>query len=161
MALVPVPGLTSRWRALVAGGGERGSAVVEFLGISVLLLIPLVYLVMTLGAVQAATFAAEGAAREAGRIVARAPSMDEAVPRAAMATELAFADHGIAVDGGEAVRYACEADPCHTPGARVHVEVTASVTLPLVPQFLGAVVPMAVTVAGEHLAVVPAFGAPP
>ncbi|WP_241236873.1 pilus assembly protein [Georgenia faecalis] len=145
----------------MTASGERGSAIVEFLGVALLLLVPLVYLVLTLAAIQAATFAAEGAAREAGRIVAQAESLEEAGPRARLATELAFADHGITVDGRDALRLTCEEDPCHTPGARVHVEVAASVRLPLIPDVLGAAVPLEVPVVAEHLAVVPEFGGAP
>ena len=43
--------------------GDAGNAVVEFLGISLILLIPLVYLVLTLAKVQGASYAVEGAAR--------------------------------------------------------------------------------------------------
>jgi hypothetical protein len=152
-----VAGVAARWRR-VRERGEQGSAVVEFLGVALVLLVPLVYLVLTLAAVQGATFAAEGAAREAGRIVAGAESMDDALPRAATAAELAFADHGLDVDGGEVVRLTCEATPCHTSGGRVHVEVVTAVPLPLVPEFLRGVLPMEVTIAAEHLAVVPEFG---
>ena len=47
--------------------GDEGSSVIEFLGLAVVLLIPLVYLVLTLARIEAATFATEGAAREAAR----------------------------------------------------------------------------------------------
>ena len=40
----------------------------EFLGVSLVLLVPLVYLVLVLGRIEAATFAVEGAAREAARV---------------------------------------------------------------------------------------------
>ena len=39
-------------------GDDRGSAVVEFVTLGVLLLVPLVYLVLAMGRVQAATYAA-------------------------------------------------------------------------------------------------------
>ena len=50
-----------------SGGDDAGNAIVEFLGAALLLLVPLVYLVLVLGRLQAATFATAGAAREAAR----------------------------------------------------------------------------------------------
>ena len=42
---------------------DAGNAIIEFLAVTVLLLIPILYLVLVLGRLQAATFAADGAAR--------------------------------------------------------------------------------------------------
>lgn len=134
-------------------GGDRGSAVVEFLGVSVLLLVPIVYLVLTLSRVQAAAFAAEGAAREAGRILAQGGE-----PAVAMgAVELAFEDQGFDVSGAEALTFSCEAGACEAPGARVVVEVATVVDLPLLPDLVTAVVPAEVPVSATHLAVVGDF----
>lgn len=148
--------LRERWRRL-REDGERGSAVVEFLGVSLLLLVPVVYLVLTLSTVQAATFAAEGAARDAGRMVAQAPTMAEATMGARAAVEVAFADQGLDVDGARALRATCSGEPCLAPGSHVLVEVSADVPLPLVPDFLAGTVPAAVPVRATHLTVVPAF----
>ncbi|QDC24103.1 pilus assembly protein [Georgenia yuyongxinii] len=139
------------------GRNERGSAVVEFLGVSLLLLVPIVYLVLTLSRVQAATFAAEGAAREVGRIVAQAETLEAGLARAERAVELAFADQGFDVDGGQALRVSCAAVPCLTPGAEVHVEVATVVALPLVPDFLRQAVPAEVPIAAGHLVMMPEF----
>ena len=149
--------LRGRARGLLARGTERGSAVVEFLGVSLILLVPVLYLVLTLSRVQAAAFAVEGAAREAGRIVAQADSLAEATSRAETAVELAFTDQGFEVDGAGVLRVSCAADPCLTPGAEVLVEVAAAVDLPLLPDFLGAAVPAEVPVRASHLAVIGAF----
>ncbi|MFH5822326.1 pilus assembly protein [Georgenia sp. AZ-5] len=147
-------GAAARRRWPVLRGGHRGSAVVEFLGVSVLLLVPLVYLILTLARVQAATFAAEGAAREAGRIIAQAADMTEASARAGRAVEVAFADQGFDVDGETALRVTCVEGPCLSPGAQVLVEVGVDVDLPLVPDFVSVAVPAHVPVAAAHLAVV-------
>ena len=72
---------------------ERGSAVVEFLGVTLVLLLPLVYLVLTLGQIQAAAFAAEAAARESGRVLSHEADLPTAAARAQTAVELAFGDH--------------------------------------------------------------------
>lgn len=113
-----------------AADRERGSAVVEFLGGAVVLLVPLVYLVLTLAQLQAGTFAAQAAARDAGRLVATADP-EQAGDLAASAVTLAFADHGLQVDGAAALAVACETT-CE-PGERVHVSVDVDVPLPYVP----------------------------
>ena len=132
---------------------ERGSAVVEFLGVSILLLVPIVYLVLTLSRVQAAAFAAEGAAREAGRILAQ--GLDPGVAGAAV--ELAFEDQGFDVLGGEVLTFSCEGGGCTEPGVRVLVEVATSVDLPLLPDMVRATVPAHVPIRATHLAVVGEF----
>ena len=50
------------------GDDERGSAVLEFLVVGVLLTLPVFYLVITLARLQAGAYAVSGAAREAGRM---------------------------------------------------------------------------------------------
>lgn len=140
-----------------ADGADEGSAVVEFLGVAVILLVPLVYLILTLGQIQGAVFAAEGAAREAGRLVVRAATFDEGVAQARAAVTLAFADQGIDVDAAEALTFACDADPCLTPGARIGVQVTTAVGLPGVPEFVRGAVPAEVPIAAEYVAAVDAF----
>jgi hypothetical protein len=130
---------------------------VEFLGVSLLLLVPLVYLVLSLGEVQAAVFASEGAAREAGRAIVRSASWEEGVARARAAVELAFHDQGIPVSGADALRLRCELDPCLTPGGRIVTEVDAAVPLPGVPRALAGRLPTHVPVSARFVAVVDEF----
>lgn len=132
---------------------EAGSAVVEYLGVALLLLLPLIYVVVAISRIQAASFAAEGAAREAGRIVAQADSESAAAGPAASAVERAFADQGFDVDGTEALAVTCAADPCHTPGARIDVEVATVVALPLLPASIAGV-PTSMSVESRHLVLV-------
>lgn len=114
--------------------GERGSALVELLGGTIVLLVPLVYLVLTLVQVQGAQLAATGAARDAARLVATAdPELWSSLTAAAV--ELAFADQGLAVDGSRAVTIVCQRD-CG-PGDRVVVTVRAAVALPFLPEGTG------------------------
>ena len=145
--------------ARASGGRARdaGSAVVEFLGTALLLLVPLVYLVLTLGQVQAAAFASEGAAREAGRLITTAATYEEGVGRARIAVEIAFADQGIPVSGSDALVIACERDPCLTPGGSIWIDVRAVIGLPGVPEFVRDVVPAEIPVAAQFLAVVDEF----
>lgn len=108
---------------------EVGSAVVEFLGGSVLLLLPLLYLVLTLVHLQGAEFAASAAAREASRIIAT--HGPEATTLASRAVELAFSDQGLDVAGSQAMSIACDGQ-CG-PGGHVLVSIAVDVPLPLAP----------------------------
>ncbi|MFP5333879.1 MAG: pilus assembly protein [Actinomycetes bacterium] len=141
-----------------ASAGDAGSAVVEFVTLGVLLLVPVVYLVITLGRVQAGVFAAEGAAREAARAFTAAEDEGAGAHRARAAVLLAFHDQGFRdADPARSLVVDCEEDPCLQPEARVRVEVTLDVVLPGVPRFVDAVVPTRVPVSAEALAVVDRF----
>lgn len=133
---------------------EAGSAVVEFLGIGLILLLPLVYLVLVLAELQGATFAAEAAAREAGRILAADPSARD---RAAAAVNLALADQGVDAVAAEALTISCGSGGCAEPGERIGIEVAVAVPLPMVPAFLNDSVPAQVPVVASHVAVVDRF----
>ena len=150
----------ARWlrrRLRRAGTGERGSAVVEFLGVALLLLVPIVYLIITLGRVQAATFAADGAARVAGRLIAQADTFEDGLAAAALAVELAFDDQGMEVDGASALQVTCQQDPCLSPGAYLHLQVATDVPLPLTPPFLDEVLGTTVRVQAEAMTAVDDF----
>ncbi|HSP76545.1 MAG TPA: hypothetical protein VLO31_10065, partial [Cryobacterium sp.] len=56
-----------RWRAW-ADRAERGSASLEFITAGLILLVPLVYLVLAMAALQGGALAVEGAARQAARV---------------------------------------------------------------------------------------------
>ena len=62
---------------------DRGSAVIEFIGLGLLLLIPIIYLVITVSRVQAGSFAVVAAAEQAGQAisVAQAEDLDRAPRR--------------------------------------------------------------------------------
>ena len=137
----------------VSGGGDAGSAVVEFLGVALLLLVPTVYLVLVVGRLQAASFAAEGAARDAARVLATADDPAAAAARAGTVVELAFADQGFHdVDAARALAFACSTPRCDTAADDVSVRVTVEVPLPAVPAFVQDVVPLTVRVSAESIA---------
>nr|WP_227581140.1 pilus assembly protein [Cellulomonas xiejunii] len=147
-----------RWTAVrVRGDGDAGSALVEFLGISLVLLVPIVYLVLVLGRIQAATFAAEGAAREAARVYVAADDAEQGTLRAVTAVGIALVDQGFVDDPADALVVRCSADPCLTPGAEVAATVQVRVPLPFVPTFVGDVVPLEVPVTAERVAPVDTF----
>jgi Na+-transporting methylmalonyl-CoA/oxaloacetate decarboxylase gamma subunit len=138
------------------GSAEDGSAIVEFLGVALVLLVPVVYLVLVLGRLQAATFAVDGAAREAARAVATAPDTETAAAHAAAAVSLALADQGISAEPRDVLTVACGAD-CLAPGSTVDVRVAVDVPLPGVPEWLQGAVPLSVPVTASATTVVDTY----
>ena len=134
---------------------ERGSAVVEFVALGVLLLVPLVYLVLMLARVQAGAFAVSQAAREAGRAFITAPAGSTAAARARAAARISFDDHDFADTGRLTI--SCAATPCLSPDARVTTTATVAVPLPLVPAFVRGMVPLSVPVTASHVSTVDRF----
>lgn len=131
---------------------EEGSAAVEFLAVGLLLLVPIAYLVLTLGRVQAATFAAESGAGEASRLVATGTSARGAEAAVALAVADQHLDPRTAT-----LDVACSTDPCRTPEGEVAATVRLDVELPLVPAFLDGAVPLRVPVQVRRVAVVDRF----
>lgn len=113
-------------------GGDGGNAVVEFTGLAVLLMVPLVYLLLGVFEVQRAAFGVTEAARQAGRAYATADDVASGQARAAAAAALAMRDQGLTCGGClSSVTGSLE------PGARVTVTVRHVVHLPLVGALLG------------------------
>ncbi len=136
--------------------GDEGSSVIEFLGLSLVLLVPLVYLVLVLGRVEAATFAAEGAAREAARTYVSADRADQGTDRALAAVGIALRDQGFEDDPASALTLTCSAR-CLTPGSDVSAQIEVRVPLPFVPGFVRGVVPLEVPVRAEQVAPVDTY----
>jgi len=145
-------------RARLTGGlpADEGSAIVEFLGVAVVLIVPVVYLVLVLGQLQAAAFAVDGAAREAARAIVTADDADTAAERATAAVDLALADQGIAGDLDDVLTVECTA-ACLQPGTAVTAHVAVEVALPGVPGWLQEVVPLSVPVTASATAVVDTY----
>lgn len=137
----------TRARASLARMGDEGSAIVEFLGVALLLLVPVVYLALTLGRLQAATFAVDGAAREGVRAVTTSPDAATADARVLAAVGLALADQGVDADPATATAVTCDGD-CLAPGTTVTVHVVADVPLPGTAWLQGAV-PLSVQVSAS------------
>lgn len=137
---------------------ESGTAVVEFVVLAVLMLIPLVYLVMTMARLQAGAYAVSQAAREAGRAFVTAESGEVAGGRAEAAARIAFLDHAFGTEGRLVVE--CDGTPCLRPEGRVETTATVRVPLPLVPTFVRDVVPLSVPVTASHLSTVDRFRGP-
>ena len=128
-------------------GSERGSASLEFITAGLLLLVPIVYLVVALSAVQAAALAVDGAARQASRVYVQSGTLAEARAAAARAIQVTLADYGL--DAGVAsVQITCRprAAACLTRRGFVTVTVGLTVPLPLAPPFLNTGLPVGLPV---------------
>ncbi len=121
------------------GLDQRGSAIVEFVWLGLILLVPLVWVVLSVFEVQRGAFGVSGAARAAGRAYALAPSDAEGERRARAAARQVLVDQGLAADVPLAVRVSCESpgSTCHSGGAVITVRVDSRVDLPLLPDILG------------------------
>ena len=145
----------SGWQSRVTDDG--GTAVIEFVWLAILLLIPLLYLVLCLARLQAGSYAVTQAARESGRAFVTAPAEAQAGARARSAAEIAFADQGFASAGELSVT--CTATPCLTPGESVMTQASVTVPLPLIPEFLRGRAPLQMPVSAEQVAPVPKYEA--
>jgi len=124
--------------------GEAGSAALEFIVVGMLLLVPLVYLVVALGLIQAQSLGAEAGARHVARAVSTATDAADARSRADRVLAAVADEYGI--DDIDLTIVCAPAGPeCPTAGATLRVTVRTTVTLPLVPPVLGL----------DHIAAVP------
>jgi hypothetical protein len=110
-----------------AAACESGSAVVEFVWITLILLVPFTTLLVVGFDLQRAAFGVSAASRSGARAFVQAPDESTAHARAHAAVRIALADQGL-----EPTRVAitCRpADACLQPGSsvRVRVHVRASV----------------------------------
>ena len=103
---------------------ERGTALIEVTWLSILLLVPLVYVVLAVFDVQRSAFAVNAATRAAGRAYSLAPSDEQGSARARAAAAVALRDQGLDLSDGSlvAVLRAGPAD-CLSPGSVVHVRM--------------------------------------
>lgn len=124
---------------------ERGSASLEFITVGLVMLVPLVYLVLTMSSIQAGALAAEGAARQAARVFVQAQTLEQANAAASSAVQFALDNHGVdATDA--AVTITCAPDPgdCLARKGFVTVQVAIAVDLPLAPPVLTGSFPLQV-----------------
>jgi hypothetical protein len=131
---------------------QRGSALVEVTWLTILLLVPLVYLVLSVFEVQRAAFGVTAASRAAGRAFVLAPDENSGHARAVHAADVALRDQGLSLGAGD-LGITCEPDPgaCLRPGAVVVVSLGLDVALPLLPGVLGEGTP-SVRVSSTHRA---------
>ena len=72
--------------------GDDGSAIIEFVFVALVVLLPLVYLIVAVAVVQHSQLTVTNAAREAGRAFATSPDAASAPGRAAAAVRIALGD---------------------------------------------------------------------
>lgn len=136
---------------------DDGSAALEFVTVGLLLLLPLVYLILVVAAVQSGALASEAAARHAARLFVQHTDVASAEAVARRTVDFTLADYGVDADAS-AVSISCSPAACLEPGALVSVRVTVSVPLPLVPQALPGDFPLSVDLAASAAQRVSRFG---
>jgi hypothetical protein len=122
---------------------------VEFTYVAILLLVPLIYVLLTVFQVQRAAFGTTEAARQGARAFERAGAADLGEQRAREAVALAMKDQG-ATDVPQ-VGFDCEGRACFGPGGRVKVTVTYWVKLPVLGSVFGDARQGAIKVQASHV----------
>jgi Flp pilus assembly protein TadG len=133
---------------------DGGSAIIEFIFVAVIVMVPLVYLVVAVASVQRSELAVSQAAREAGRAFATADTAADALPRARAAVDLALRNEGLPDD--VTVKFVAAGASCTstsiTPrlaaGAQFTVCVIRHVEIPGVPSLLAG---KGITAIGEYV----------
>jgi Flp pilus assembly protein TadG len=113
---------------------ENGSALVELSWLAIILLVPLIWIVISVFEVQQGAFATSAAARAAGRAYALAPDDATGAARADAVVRQVLADQG--TPGQQArVSVTCDApgDSCHVGTSVITVRVESAVDLPFFP----------------------------
>ena len=149
---------------------DSGGAIVEFIGISVVMLVPVVYMIVALAQIQSATFAAELSASEAARVAVvegvaaiengatRREALALASARAHAATAVAAEDFGFELDRNVVVDLSCSSAQCFAPGSDIVAVVGVEVTFPGFPSVVDAWLPALVTVSASGAAAVEDYG---
>ena len=106
-----------------------GNSIVEFTGLSVVLLIPLVYLLLTCASMQSATFAADTLARQIARVYSVQELAEGREERIGHIIAEVERDYGVDVDPAD-ISVACPAATCPVAGETVSVEVSLAVPIP-------------------------------
>lgn len=130
-------------RAAGPAEDDAGNAIIEFVFLAVVVMVPLVYLIVAVSVVQRSNLAVSSAAREAGRAFATSDRLADSDARVRAAVRLALDDQGLADD--VQVRYVAADSGCDgapivpqlTPGAQFAICVSRHVELPAVPSVVG------------------------
>ena len=117
---------------------ERGSALVELTWLGLLLLVPMLWILLSVFEVQQGAFGVSSAARSAGRAYTLAPNDAVGQARAEAAVRVALDDQGL--EGVPfTLRVTCEPFPadCHSGTSVITVRVATQVQIPMLPAVLG------------------------
>jgi Flp pilus assembly protein TadG len=117
--------------------GQRGSALVEFCWVGLILFIPITWIVLSVFEVQRGAFAVNGAARAAARAYALAPDDATGAARAQAVVDQTLADQGGQGQAGT-VHVSCHPFPhdCHAGTSLITVRIESGVTIPFLPAAL-------------------------
>lgn len=118
---------------------DAGNAVLEFVVLAVLLLVPLVYVILAVLRVQGVAYGIAEATREAGRAYVSADSSSEAAARACTAATVAMRNQvADDFDCTTQLRITCIGGcaPTLAPGDTIRVEIDLPVALPMLPSSL-------------------------
>jgi Flp pilus assembly protein TadG len=126
-------------RAVLAD--DRGNAIIEFIFVAVIVMVPLVYLIVSVADIERTSLATGQAAREAGRAFATGDSTEDGLRRATVAARLALSDQGLADEPALTFHAAqsCSSAavaPVLAPGAEYTVCVERTVHIAGVPSIL-------------------------
>ncbi len=136
-----------------SASGDAGNALVEFTYLGVLLMVPLLYVLLTVFQVQRAAFGVTEAARQAGRAHATADTVAAGLARAEAAATMALQDQGLHADGPPEITSTAGL----SPDAQVTTTVLYRVTLPLFGGLFQGTVPPNIPVRATHVEYVDRF----
>ena len=135
------------WLRPGSDDGERGSALVEFVFIALVVFVPLIYIVAGFSAVQRGVFASTAAAREAGRAIAHRAGPGRPV-RSARCGRRSWrwrTSRSTRPTSGSPTRRPAPTattaggyTPTLAPGEEFSVCVTVTVRIPMLPEFIDA-----------------------
>ncbi len=106
---------------------EEGNAIVEFIGWSAVLVVPVLYLVISLAQIQATSFAVASAADAASRVL-EVDDSPSAMDKARVAMGLSLSDQGVEADPDRSLSVTC--DHGCARGQAAIVKVAVGVDLP-------------------------------
>lgn len=109
---------------------ETGNALIEFIMLGSLLMIPTVYFLLSIFAMQSAAFAASNASAQALQVIQQLPPEQRSQATASSVAVMAASDFGLE---NRHITTALGCESTCAQGERMTVEVTVQVDLPLVP----------------------------
>ncbi|PYI39784.1 hypothetical protein CVS30_03750 [Arthrobacter psychrolactophilus] len=125
-----LPSPTSETQDAQTPEAQGGSAIVEFIFLAVLIMVPVIYLILTVGRVQGGAYAVVGASDQAAKVFVMYHDPLQAQQAAEQAVSMAVEDMGFDPDNA-ALSINCVGG-CFTAGSTVRVSVMLRVELPAV-----------------------------
>jgi Flp pilus assembly protein TadG len=135
-------------------GADGGTAIIEFVFVAVIVMVPLVYLLVAVAVVQRSQLAVTQAAREAGRAFATTDTASDADLRVLAAVRLALAAQRLPDD--VQLRFVAAGSSCDgpavapklAPAAQFTVCISRRVAIPAVPRILAG---RGITTVGQYV----------